>query len=88
LGILLFEMLTGEPPFFSGNRQKLQNKIIKDKLKLPAWLTSEASTLVKGVRNLFFFVAYGILRRGCVKVGVGIYRHHHRNHADVILLTQ
>lgn len=51
LGILLFEMLTGEPPFFSNNRQKLQNKIIKDKLKLPAWLTSEASTLVKGVSN-------------------------------------
>eukprot|EP00243_Klebsormidium_subtile_P002824 TRINITY_DN15747_c0_g1_i1.p1 TRINITY_DN15747_c0_g1~~TRINITY_DN15747_c0_g1_i1.p1 ORF type:complete len:572 (+),score=191.40 TRINITY_DN15747_c0_g1_i1:494-2209(+) len=51
LGILLFEMLTGEPPFFSNNRQKLQNKIIKDKLKLPAWLTSEASTLVKGLLN-------------------------------------
>ncbi|KAK4377425.1 hypothetical protein RND71_003721 [Anisodus tanguticus] len=47
VGILLFEMLTGKPPF-TGNRQKIQQKIVKDKLKLPAFLSSEAHSLLKG----------------------------------------
>ncbi|XP_028796167.1 serine/threonine-protein kinase AtPK2/AtPK19-like isoform X2 [Neltuma alba] len=48
VGILIFEMLTGKPPFTSGNRQKIQQKIIKDKVKLPAFLSSEAHSLLKG----------------------------------------
>lgn len=49
VGILLFEMLTGKPPFTGGNRQKIQQKIVKDKLKLPAFLSSEAHALLKGL---------------------------------------
>lgn len=48
VGILLFEMLTGKPPF-TGNRQKIQQKIVKDKLKMPAFLSSEAHSLLKGL---------------------------------------
>ncbi|KAJ7959508.1 Serine/threonine-protein kinase [Quillaja saponaria] len=47
VGILLYEMLTGKPAFIGGNRQKLQQKIIKDKIKLPAFLSSEAHSLLK-----------------------------------------
>ncbi|KAI9107942.1 hypothetical protein K1719_020815 [Acacia pycnantha] len=47
VGILLFEMLTGKPPFRGGNREKIQQKIIKDKIKLPAFLSSEAHSLLK-----------------------------------------
>ncbi|KAL1308690.1 serine/threonine-protein kinase AtPK2/AtPK19 isoform X2 [Arachis ipaensis] len=39
----------GHPPFTGGNRQKIQQKIIKDKLKLPAFLSSEAHSLLKGL---------------------------------------
>ncbi|OVA13704.1 Protein kinase domain [Macleaya cordata] len=49
VGILLFEMLTGKPPFCGGNREKIQQKIIKDKIKLPGFLSSEAHSLLKGL---------------------------------------
>ncbi|KAH7844745.1 hypothetical protein Vadar_031245 [Vaccinium darrowii] len=49
VGILLFEMLTGKPPFIGGNRQKIQQKIVKDKMKLPAFLSSDAHSLLKGL---------------------------------------
>lgn len=49
VGVLLFEMLTGKPPFIGGNREKILQKIIKDKLKLPAFLSSEAHSLLKAL---------------------------------------
>lgn len=49
VGILLFEMLTGKPPFIGGNRERVQQKIIKDKIKLPSFLSSEAHSLLKGL---------------------------------------
>ncbi|KMT17414.1 hypothetical protein BVRB_2g038690 [Beta vulgaris subsp. vulgaris] len=49
VGILLYEMLTGELPFRGGNRYKLQQKILKDKIKLPTFLSSEAHSLIKGL---------------------------------------
>ncbi|RCV14542.1 hypothetical protein SETIT_2G434500v2 [Setaria italica] len=48
VGILLFEMLTGKPPFV-GNRDKVQQKVVKEKLKLPSFLSSEAHSLLKGL---------------------------------------
>ncbi|CAI5489245.1 unnamed protein product [Closterium sp. Naga37s-1] len=49
IGVLLFEMLTGQPPFSGGNRQKLQQRIVKEKVKLPQYLTSEAHSLLRGL---------------------------------------
>ncbi|KAK8942850.1 Serine/threonine-protein kinase AtPK2/AtPK19 [Platanthera zijinensis] len=49
VGILLFEMLTGKPPFVGGNRSKIQQKVVKDKIKLPTYLYSEAHSLLKGL---------------------------------------
>ncbi|KAL7589816.1 hypothetical protein Lser_V15G36928 [Lactuca serriola] len=49
VGILMYEMLSGKPSFRGGNRQKIQEKIVKDKIKLPGFLSSEAHSLLKGV---------------------------------------
>lgn len=49
VGILLFEMITGQPPFTHNNRKKLQERIIKEKIKLPPYLTSEAHSLLRGL---------------------------------------
>lgn len=49
VGILLYEMLTGQPPFTHANRKKLQERIIKEKVKLPPFLSSEAHSLLKGL---------------------------------------
>lgn len=48
VGVLLFEMLTGKPPY-TGNREKIQQKIMKEKIKLPAFLSSEAHSLLKAL---------------------------------------
>ncbi|XP_057419401.1 serine/threonine-protein kinase AtPK2/AtPK19-like [Lotus japonicus] len=49
VGVLLFEMLSGKAPFIHTNRKKLQEKIIKEKVKLPPFLTTEAHSLLKGL---------------------------------------
>ncbi|KAF8397944.1 hypothetical protein HHK36_016870 [Tetracentron sinense] len=49
VGIMLFEMLTGYLPFIGSNQQKIQHKIINEKAKLPAFLTREAHSLLKGL---------------------------------------
>ncbi|XP_020590064.1 serine/threonine-protein kinase AtPK2/AtPK19-like [Phalaenopsis equestris] len=49
VGILLFEMLTGNPPFVGGNRDKIQQRIVKEKMKLPFYLSAQAHSLLKGL---------------------------------------
>ncbi|CAJ2664444.1 unnamed protein product [Trifolium pratense] len=49
VGVLLYEMITGKAPFTHTNRKKLQEKIIKEKIKLPPYLTGEAHSLLKGL---------------------------------------
>uniref|UniRef100_A0A7N8XUC3 Ribosomal protein S6 kinase n=1 Tax=Mastacembelus armatus TaxID=205130 RepID=A0A7N8XUC3_9TELE len=47
LGALMYDMLTGAPPFTGENRKKTIDKILKCKLSLPPYLTNEARDLLK-----------------------------------------
>uniref|UniRef100_A0A673ZGY6 Ribosomal protein S6 kinase n=1 Tax=Salmo trutta TaxID=8032 RepID=A0A673ZGY6_SALTR len=49
LGALMYDMLTGAPPFTGENRKKTIDKILKCKLNLPPYLTQEARDLLKKV---------------------------------------
>lgn len=49
LGALLFEMLTGLPPYFSENRDEMYRKIIHEELDYPRYLSPMAKSLIKGL---------------------------------------
>ncbi|RYN43886.1 Serine/threonine-protein kinase [Alternaria arborescens] len=46
LGALGFDLLTGAPPFTGNNNAKIQEKIVKQKLSLPYYLSAEAKDLL------------------------------------------
>ncbi|CAI5747315.1 unnamed protein product [Peronospora destructor] len=47
LGALIYEMVTGYPPFRHKNRKKLHHKILNDKLSLPKWLGPDTHSILK-----------------------------------------
>uniref|UniRef100_A0A671YBF9 non-specific serine/threonine protein kinase n=1 Tax=Sparus aurata TaxID=8175 RepID=A0A671YBF9_SPAAU len=53
LGALMYDMLTGAPPFTGENRKKTIDKILKCKLSLPPYLTQEARDLLKRAHPFF-----------------------------------
>lgn len=49
LGAVLYEMLTGLPPFYSQDREKLFEKIRKAELQYPSFVQRSAKSLLKGL---------------------------------------
>eukprot|EP01112_Ceratiomyxa_fruticulosa_P006119 TRINITY_DN16920_c0_g1_i1.p1 TRINITY_DN16920_c0_g1~~TRINITY_DN16920_c0_g1_i1.p1 ORF type:complete len:388 (-),score=91.85 TRINITY_DN16920_c0_g1_i1:245-1408(-) len=49
LGTLLFEMLTGLPPFYSQNINIMYQKILKGELRFPTYISPEAKSLLEGL---------------------------------------
>ncbi|XP_046390365.1 ribosomal protein S6 kinase beta-1 [Ischnura elegans] len=47
LGALMFDMLTGAPPFTAENRKKTIEKILKGRLTFPPYLTMDAKDLIR-----------------------------------------
>lgn len=49
VGILLYDMLTGQPPFRHANDNALYKKILGDKLKMPKYLSRDCQNLICGL---------------------------------------
>ena len=47
LGVLIYEMMVGRPPFYDRNMQKMYSKILRDPLKFPAAMGSDAKNLLR-----------------------------------------
>ena len=50
LGALLFDMLTGSPPFFANNRKKTMEKILKAQVRFPPYMVVKKEKKEKKAR--------------------------------------
>jgi len=49
LGVLIYEMLAGQPPFEADSEDELFEAILQDDVLFPIWLSKEAVAVLKGV---------------------------------------
>lgn len=49
LGCLIYEMLTGRPPFKGANNREIQNKILNGKVSFPTYMTTSSKSIIKGL---------------------------------------
>lgn len=49
LGVVMYELLAGIPPYYANNREELFNNIEKAPLKIPTYISTEGKNLLKSV---------------------------------------
>lgn len=64
LGILVYEMLVGYPPFFDESPFKIYESILECTLRFPKWVDPRARDLIKGLLTLDPTKRLGTLKRG------------------------
>lgn len=62
LGVLMYEMMAGQPPFEADNEEDLFESILHDDVLYPVWLSKEAVQILRG-----FMTKHPAKRLGCVK---------------------
>lgn len=61
LGVLMYEMMAGQPPFEADNEDDLFESILHDDVLYPVWLSKDAVSILKG-----FMTKNPSKRLGCV----------------------
>lgn len=51
LGVLMYEMMAGQPPFEADNEDDLFESILHDDVLYPVWLSKDAVSILKAVRS-------------------------------------
>lgn len=70
LGVLMYEMMAGQPPFEADNEDDLFEAILRDDVLYPVWLSREAVSILKG-----FMTKNPARRLGCVDGEESIRKH-------------
>jgi novel protein kinase C epsilon type len=52
LGVLMYEMMAGQPPFEADDEDSLFESILRDEVLYPVWLSKEAVHILKSVNKL------------------------------------
>lgn len=64
LGVLIFEMLAGYPPFYDDDHLKLYEKILQGKIRWPSYFDPNAKDLLKHLLTSDLSRRYGNLKNG------------------------
>lgn len=48
-GILMYEMLTGLPPFYAKTVPEMKRKILEERLRFPGYVSPEARNIISGL---------------------------------------
>lgn len=61
LGVLMYEMMAGQPPFEADNEDDLFESILHDDVLYPVWLSKEAVSILRAVRvRIYSCITLGI----------------------------
>ena len=61
LGVLMYEMMAGQPPFEAENEDDLFESILHDEGVYPVWLSKEGVSILKGVSDLLGLVNLSLI---------------------------
>lgn len=69
LGVLMYEMLAGQPPFEADNEEDLFENIQHDDILYPVWLSKDAISMLNGVSTYI----HTVLMYTYILIGVSTY---------------